>query len=82
MEQSNPHNLRRAPPPPAALRFGIRVTMPANDPLRRVLGEDWQKEHWFATREERDGALREMGSRHAFSRIGDTPSIRLDAIDR
>lgn len=82
MELSNPHNLRRAPPEPATLRFGIRVTMPANDPLRRVLGNDWQKEHWFASREERDERLRKMASRHAFSRIGDTPSIRLDAIER
>ena len=82
MELSNPHNLRSLPPEPAALRFGIRVTMPPNDPLRQVLGNDWRTEHWFATREERDEALREMASRHAFSRIGDTPSIRLDAIDR
>jgi hypothetical protein len=82
MEQSNPHNLRSPPPEPAALRYGIRVTMPANDPLRRVLGNDWHKEHWFVTREERDETLRDMASRHAFSRIGDTPSIRLDAIER
>ena len=82
MDISNPHNLRSLPPEPATQRFGIRVTMPVNDPLRRVLGDDWHKEHWFATRDERDEALRDMASRHAFSRIGDTPSIRLDAIER
>lgn len=82
MEQSNPHNLSHLRPEPAALRYGIRVTMPPGDPLRRVLGDDWHKEHWFASREERDGTLRDMASRHAFSRIGDTPSIRLDAIER
>lgn len=82
MEQSNPHNLCSPPPAPAARRFGIRVTMPAGDPLRQVLGNDWHKEHWFATREKRDSALADMAARHAFSRIGDTPSIRLAAIER
>lgn len=82
MEQSNPHNLSHPPPAAAGLRFGIRVTMPPNDPLRRVLGNDWHKEHWFATPGERDRTLADMARRHAFSRIGDTPSIRLDAIDR
>jgi hypothetical protein len=82
MDLSNPHNLRSLPPAPAALRYGIRVTMPPDDPLRRVLGSDWHKEHWFVTREARDETLREMASRHAFSRIGDTPSIRLESIER
>lgn len=82
MEQSNPHNLRHLPPEPATLRYGIRVTMPPNDPLRRVLGHDWHAEHWFATREERDEMLQDMASRHAFSRIGDAPSIRLESIER
>ncbi len=82
MEQSNPHNLRSPPPEPATRRFGIRVTMPANDPLRRVLGNDWHKEHWFTSPAERDATLRDMASRHAFSRIGDTPSIRLEPIER
>ena len=82
MEQSNPHNLRSPPPAPTTLRFGIRVTMPAGDPLRSVLGDNWHKEHWFATRDERDATLRDMASRHAFSRIGDTPSIRLEPLER
>ena len=82
MELSNPHNLRTPAPEPAALRYGIRVTMPPNDPLRRLLGNDWQKEHWFVTREERDETLRDMASRHAFSRIGETPSIRLESLER
>lgn len=50
MELSNRHNLRSAPPESDELRFGIRVTMPASDPLRSILGSDWHKEHWFSTR--------------------------------
>ena len=82
MELSNRHNLRSTPADAGALRFGIRVTMPARDPLRAVLGNDWQKEHWFASREERASALADMGQRHAYSRIGDTPSIVLTSIER
>jgi len=82
METSNPHNLNHPLPDPSALRFGIRVTMPARDPLRRVLGDDWHREHWFATPTERDAALRDLGRRHAFNRIGDIPSIRLEPLER
>jgi hypothetical protein len=56
--------------------------MPDRDPLRAVLGNEWHKEHWFASRAERDDALAEMGKRHAYSRIGDTPSIQLTALER
>ncbi len=82
MDLSNRHNLREPLPESGTLRFGIRVTMPARDPLRGLLGNDWQKEHWFASPTERDEALREMGRRHAYSRIGDAPSIRLEPVDR
>jgi hypothetical protein len=82
MEISNRHNLNSPLPEPAVLRFGIRVTMPASDPLRAVLGNTWHTEHWYASRDERDDALVEMGKRHAYSRIGDTPSVQLAAIER
>ncbi len=82
MDLSNEHNLRGPPPAAASLRFGIRVRMAASDPMRNLLGNDWHTEHWFASREERDEAREEMGKRHAYSRIGDTPSIRLESIER
>ena len=49
------HNLRE--PLPQKKPYGIRVTMPASDPLRNLVGGDWEKLHWFATRAERDAAL-------------------------
>jgi hypothetical protein len=82
MDISNPHNLLATRPPASEHRFGIRVGLPAADPLRDVLGADWQREHWFASAGERDAALHEMARRHPFSRNGDTPSIRLEAIQR
>ena len=82
MDLSNRHNLRSPPPAAEALRFGIRVTMAPRDPMRSLLGKDWHTEHWFASSAERDEAREEMGKRHAYSRIGDTPSIRLESIER
>lgn len=82
MDISNQHNLLAPRLPDSALKFGIRVGLPSADPLRDVLGADWHREHWFATASERDATLREMARRHPFSRIGDTPSIRLESIQR
>ncbi|MFZ1626154.1 MAG: hypothetical protein WAU48_15405 [Gammaproteobacteria bacterium] len=82
MDISNQHNLLVPLLPESAMKFGVRVGLPAADPLSDVLGADWQREHWFATAAARDAALREMARRHPFSRIGDTPSIRLEAIQR
>lgn len=82
MELSNPHNLSAPLPSPPDCRFGVRVSLPAGDPLRTVLGDGWHQEHWFATREERDAALLDMGQRHPFSRNTDTPRIVLEAIQR
>jgi hypothetical protein len=82
MDLSNRHNLRSPQTDPVGLRYGIRVTMPPNDPLRSVLGNDWHSEHWYASAAERDEALLEMGKRHAYNRIGDAPSIRLERLDR
>ena len=54
--------------------YGVRVSMPAEDPLRNLLGDDWQSVRWFATEAERDAALADMRQVHRFSRRGDRPS--------
>jgi len=81
MDICHRHNLIDAPPP-GMPRFGIRVRLPARDPMRKFLGDDWEQLHWFYTAGERDAALRDMDRRHPFSRVGDTPSIVLEAIER
>lgn len=63
-------------------RFGIRVSVPPEDPFTRLVGADWHTFHWFATREERDRVMQEMGARHCYSRIGDVPSIMLEPVER
>ena len=75
------HNLAR--PLPKQCPFGIRVTA-AHRPTRSRTwsATDWTKEHWFATREERDRALKEMSGRYVYFRPGDQPSLEFEKVDK
>ena len=77
---SHEHNLRA--PFQGNRPFGIRVRMRRSDPLRNLLGDGWQKEHWFANAAERDRALAEMSGRYVYFRPGDAPSMEYEKIDR
>ena len=70
--------------PDSNLRFGIRVSMPADDPMSapHLLGDDWQGERWYATAEDRDRALAKMEKQPPYYRKGDTPSVVLEKIER
>jgi hypothetical protein len=74
------HNLAR--PLPKQLPFGIRIKLRSTDPFKNLVGGDWNKEHWFATREERDRALKEMSGRYVYFRPGDQPTLEFEKIDR
>ncbi len=80
MEISQPNNATASLA--AERRFGIRVSAPSGDPFSRLVGAEWHSFRWFATREERDRAMREMAARHRYSRIGDEPSIVLESVER
>lgn len=80
MNVCHSHNLLKALDVPKP--FGIRVHLPPGDTFVRLLGETWEREHWFATREERDKALADMASEHLYSRRGDRPTLQFDPIDR
>jgi hypothetical protein len=80
MAISNEHNL--VAPMPTVKRFGIRVRLRAGDPFTRIVGADWQKQHWFASERERDAALADMASRHLYSRRGDEPTVVYEKITR
>ena len=73
------HNLRQ--PMPAARPYGIRVRARRDDPFRRLVGEDWSREHWYATRDERDAALAQMSGRYVYFRPGDSPTLDYETID-
>jgi hypothetical protein len=74
------HNL--ADPVVARRPFGLRVKLRSTDPFRNLVGDDWGKEHWFATREERDQALHEMSGRYLYFRPGDQPTLEFEKIER
>ena len=77
---ANEQNLNGAPTNPVR-PFGIRVRLRPGDPFRKLLGEDWQKLHWYASARERDAALTDMARRHEFSRIGDEPAMAFEKIE-
>lgn len=74
------HNLRS--PLPESRPYGIRVTLKAGDPFRNLVGDDWSKEHWYATRQERDRALAEMSQKYVYFRPGDQPALRFDTVNK
>jgi hypothetical protein len=81
MTIANEHNLHLGPVP-AIRPFGIRIKLRRGDPFRLLLGDDWQKLHWFASADDRDVALEDMSRRHEYSRIGDQPALLFEKIER
>jgi len=74
------HNL--VEPLPQTKPFGIRVHLRTSDPFRNLVGRDWAKEHWFATRTERDEALDQMSRRYVYFRPGDQPALSFEKIEK
>ena len=75
------HNLS-APPVEKLRPFGIRVSLPAGDPFRKLLGPEWHRMHWYSTPQERDSALAEMSRRHEYSRSGDRPALLFEKVEK
>jgi hypothetical protein len=73
------HNLRE--PLPETRPYGIRVRLRKGDPFRNLLGDDWEKRHWYATRAERDRALEQMSGRYLYFRPGDRPALDFESVD-
>jgi len=76
------HNLVDPDTASAERRFGIRVTLPATDTMRKVLGDDWEQLHWYSSERERDLAYADMATRHGYYRDTDTPTQVLEKIVR
>lgn len=82
MDYCHQHNLVDPSIANAERRFGIRVTLPANDTMRKVLGDDWERMHWYRSESERDNAFDNMAMRHGYYRDTDTPTQVLEKIVR
>jgi hypothetical protein len=73
---SQPQNLR-VPPIEKLRPYGVRVSLPAGDPFRKLLGPEW-----YPSPEERDAALAEMSRRHQYSRATDKPSLLFEKVEK
>ena len=82
MDYCHRHNLVDPESADADRPFGIRVTLPPGDTLRKILGDDWERLHWFRSEAERDYAFENMASRHGYSRKTDYPTQVLEKIVR
>ncbi len=82
MNYYHSHNLVEPDKANAERNFGIRVTLPPGDTLRNVLGDDWERLHWYPTEAERDRAFDKMAARHGYYRKTDTPTQVLEKIVR
>ena len=81
MAVQSAHNLRR-PQTQEPRPYGLRVSLKPNDPFRRILGPDWQRLHWFASPQEREAALLEMGRKHEYSRGQDKPALVFTKVEK
>ena len=82
MEFCHQHNLVDPQTAGAERSFGIRVSLPPADTLRKILGDDWERLHWYPTEAERDAAFESMAARHGYYRKSDSPTQVLEKIVR
>ena len=82
MDYCHRHNLVDPSQAGAERNWGIRVTLPQRDTLRKILGDDWEKLHWYPSEAERDEAFEQMAIRHGYYRKTDTPTQVLEKIVR
>lgn len=76
------HNLADPDSAGRERRYGIRVTLPPGDTLRNLLGDDWERLHWYPVEAERDAAFEQMAARHGYYRQTDNPTQVLEKIVR
>jgi hypothetical protein len=82
MEFCHQHNLLEPAGAVAERKFGIKVTLPAGDTFAKILGNDWERIHWYASEHERDRAFDNMATRHGYYRTTDSPTQVLEKLIR
>jgi len=76
------HNLVEPDKATAERKYGIRVTLPAEDTFSRMLGDEWETLHWYRSERERNMAFEKMAIRHGYYRKSDSPTQVLEKIVR
>lgn len=82
MDYCHQHNLVDQSAAGQERPYGIRVSLPANDTLRNILGDDWERLHWFPSEAERDTEFDKMATRHGYYRNTDSPTQILEKVSR
>lgn len=82
MDFCHQHNLVDPSTAGAERHFGIRVTLPPGDTMRRLLGDHWERLHWYTSETERDREFEKMALRHGYYRKTDNPTQVLEKIVR
>ena len=82
MSHCHSHNLVDPDSAGKERSWGIRVSLPPGDTLRNLLGDDWEKVHWYPTESERDSAFAARAERHGYYRNSDTPTQVLEKLVR
>ena len=82
MDRCNQHNLVDADTANADRKVGIKVSLPAGDTFSKILGDNWERVHWYASEVERDQAFENMDIRHGYYRETDSPTQILQKIVR
>jgi hypothetical protein len=75
------HN-RSRPVPDSPKAWGIRLSLPEQDPMRLVLGDDWHEYQWFASEEDREAKLAQLQGQFVYYRKGDVPSFVVERVNR
>jgi hypothetical protein len=82
MDFCHQHNLVEPDKANAERKFGIKVSLPPVDTFSTILGDDWERVHWYASEDERDRAFDDMATRHGYYRTTDSPTQVLEKIFR
>jgi len=82
MDYCHQHNLVDPGTANAERKFGIKVSLPPGDTFSKILGDNWERVHWYASEIERDQAFENMDIRHGYYRETDSPTQILQKIVR
>ena len=82
MDYCHRHNLVDPDTANAERKFGIKVSLPPGDTFSKILGDNWERVHWYASEIERDQAFENMDIRHGYYRETDSPTQILQKIVR
>ena len=68
MDFHHRHNTLQPDKAPAERKFGIKVSLPPGDTFSKILGDNWERVHWYESESERDRAFDNMDMRRWYLR--------------